>query len=265
MSHPSFVFARYTGAFSPQGLIIHMKKLTLGLITAGACLFTGSAFAHVSVTSAPHFANAYSEFTFAVPHGCAGLNSAGQEQNFDSQKVEVKVDKSYGLSGLRPLNSVYGDVEISEDDTTITLTWTKKGELYDSDTHAYNLQFRAKTPDTPFTTIYFPAIQHCISDTGEALTAEWVGMGAHDHHGDSTVKPAPKITLNPKRYPGWNLYTVTQDMHDLSAFSDAQIVWNADKTAAWSANPLTQQMIMEDDTIGELEMLSAGSQVWVKY
>lgn len=242
-----------------------MNKFALSLAVAYSYLNVNAALAHVSITSTPHFANAYSEFTLAVPHGCAGMNSAGQEQNFDSQKVEVKIDKAYGLTGLRPLNSVYGNAEITEDDSTITLTWTKSGALYDSDTHAYNLQFRAKTPDAPFTTIYFPAIQHCISDIGETLTSEWIGMDAHDHHGDSTAKPAPKVILNPERHSGWNLYTITQDIHDLTVFNDAQIIWNADKTAAWSANPLTQQMIMDDDAIGELKMLSAGSQVWVKY
>jgi uncharacterized protein YcnI len=240
----------------------HLPLLAAGLIS----LYSTGLHAHVSVTSTPHFAGSYSEFKLAIPHGCTGINTAGATQGFDTQKIEVVIDKAYGLEGIRPINSEFGHVTIAETDTQITLTWTNKNTLYATDSHAYNLLFRAKTPAKPFTAVYFPTTQYCTSNTGEALTAAWIGMGEHTEHGSTNAdKPAPKAYLYPKRMPGWNLYSVNEHVHDLSVFNDAQIVWTKDKKHAWSANPETLKMIISDPTITELKEIHPGYEIWVKY
>lgn len=249
-----------------------VKRFSLWCRAGAAIVLSTSgvaAQAHVSILSGPHFESSYSEFKLVIPHGCKGVNIAGEEHSFDTDRIEVMIDKGYGLTGLRPINSEYGKAVITETDTHMILTWAKSDAAYASDSHAYNVLFRAKTAATPFTMLYFPSTQFCTTDTGEQIKAEWVGMGTHEHDSamttDMAVKPAPKTYLYPKRLPGWNLYATDQHVHDLTVFNDAQIVWTQDKTKAWSANAEVMKMIVEDENVSVLEEIHPGFEIWVKY
>lgn len=227
--------------------------LASALLAGG--LFCQTASAHVVVTNDKLYSAAYSEIGLAIPHGCEG---------YDTVKVEVSLPE--GLSGVRPIDSVFGKASVeSNDEGAVTkITWTRvPGEIYASDSHAYNLSFRTKIPDAPFKMLYFPTIQSCEDSDGNAFSTEWVGMGGHDHSSDSAEKPAPSAMLYPARTAGWNQYNVNEHVHDLSVFNDAEIVWMGDE--AYSANPHTYQLIQDDASAKVLEMIHPGSVIWVKY
>ena len=211
-------------------------------------------FAHISIITEPHFSNTYSQFEFAVPHGCQG---------FDTLRLEMTLPSA--LTRVRPLDSVFGSaiVQTNDQEEATKIIWTKSTELYESDSHAYTVALRAKTPDTPFVTLYFPVVQVCLDADQNEIQAAWVGMGGHDHGAESSELPAPSALLNPPRKLGWNNYYIDQHLHDLSIFNDAEIVWM--ENSAYSSSDHTMQLILEDENVQLLEMIHPGSEIWVKY
>ena len=229
-------------------------RSSITLILAG--IAPNLTFGHVSITCEVAYAGSHYETEFTVPHGCNGS---------DTQQVELSIPS--GITGIRPLDSTFGPatIESNAEGNITKLIWTKsEGDLHSSDSHAYNFSFRSKLPDTPFTTYYFPTIQSCKTQEGQELEAEWVGTGDHHHSSiDSSVLPAPKIMIFPKRFPGWNKYTVNQHVHDLTVFSDAEIVWMGG--SAYSANPETMALIEADANVNILVEIHPDSIIWVKY
>jgi hypothetical protein len=76
-------------------------------------------------------------------------------------------------------------------------------------------------------------------------------------------EPAPGLLILPARSPGWNRYTAADDITDLSVFDDAEIVWVGDE--AYSSNPLTAELIADEEGVAPLVDITAGAEVWVKY
>jgi hypothetical protein len=76
-------------------------------------------------------------------------------------------------------------------------------------------------------------------------------------------EPAPALVILPARSPGWNKFTVTNKVTDLSIFKDAQIVWAGD--AAYSGNPATADQIKSEEGVTELKEIAAGTEIWVKF
>ncbi|MCP5017935.1 MAG: DUF1775 domain-containing protein [Ketobacter sp.] len=220
-------------------------------------LMGANVFAHVSIVSGPFFVGSRSIVTLSVPHGCDG---------YDTIRVEVDIPESF--TSIRPLDSVFGSAtfETRDDGSISKILWTKPlGAGKDSDTHYYTMSFRAVLPDTPFAKAYLPTVQHCVDESGEPLSVSWDEVSdAHGDHGGST-KPAPSLTLMPVRHPGWNQYVTTtgQHLHDMSLFSDAEIVWWND--AAYSSNPVTLQMIEAEVNVGVLSEIHDNATFWVKY
>ncbi|OZG72592.1 hypothetical protein BTA51_15040 [Hahella sp. CCB-MM4] len=233
--------------------------MLFSVLTVPAALFVSATVqAHVSVTSKTAFAGSYYEATLAVPHGCDGD---------DTYKVVMTIPGTFGK--VRAIHSSFGPSSIEtimdgETITSYTVTWERSGNVSEADTESYNFGFRTKLPDTPFTSIHFPTVQYCRDDeTLEESTSEWVGTAGHDHDSTSDELPAPSLFIYPKRYPGWNQYTVDEHIHDLSVFDDAEIVWFG--TSAYSSNPVTMEMIRADGNAGVLEQIHPGSEIWVKY
>jgi len=230
----------------------------VALVFSALAITSISAQAHVSVTSDTAFAGSYYEATMAIPHGCDGD---------DTYKIVVTVPGAFGK--VRTVQSTFGPgtVETQMNGETVTgytITWEKDGDIVASDDQAYNIGFRTKLPDSPFTTAYFPTIQYCRDDeTLEESSSEWVGTSGHDHDSTSDKLPAPSLFIYPKRYQGWNLYTVNEHVHDLTVFDDAEVVWLG--TSAYSSNPITREMIENDTDTSVLEQIHPGSEIWVKY
>ncbi|MEE2732647.1 MAG: DUF1775 domain-containing protein [Pseudomonadota bacterium] len=232
----------------------------MGTILSLGCIQLSHA--HVSVTSGTAYANGYYQVDLSVPHGCEGA---------DTYRVEVVLP-----AGFPPVRAVlgplgYATIEAEADTGLPTrLTWEKpEDELLESDSHTYEVSFRTKLPAVEFVRYHFPTTQYCRDTQGVESTAAWVGINSsHDHGGgsggaDAGEKPAPSLFVYPPRSPGWNQYTAPDHLHDMSIFRDAQIVWKG--SAAYSPNPVTQQLIEDDSEATTLEQIHPGEVFWIKY
>ncbi len=231
-----------------------MKKNGLSaIVAAGLTLLAGgTASAHVEIEEAGT-ANASQVTTFKVGHGCSGS---------DTYSVEIKIPA--GVTSVRPLfGGALGEPKIVKDATgaVTSVSWTKSTVL-DSDYAFYQLSIRLKTPDAPFTTLYFPTTQKCRTAAGVELPAvEW--SATTPSTGENGPEPAPALVLLPPHSAGWNKWTVPVAITDLSVFDDAQIVWAGN--AAYSSNATTKDLIGKEPNTTVLSSIAAGTEIWVKY
>ncbi|MEO8904118.1 MAG: YcnI family protein [Polyangiaceae bacterium] len=231
-----------------------MSRLKASLAMAAVSyFFPALALAHVSVASGVGIANTTQEVTFSVGHGCAGADTN-----------EVSIEIPAGVTSVRPETSDFGQVDVETDDagSVVLVSWKKSAAAaLKTDTQFYKLTVRLKLPDAPFSTVYFPAHQTCLAADGTSSVVDWVGL---DASAGSMEEPAPVVYVVPARFPGWNQFTVAQDVSDLSLFfKDAQIVWK--DSAAYSINPTTVTLISGTDGVNLLSSLATGDSVWVKY
>jgi hypothetical protein len=227
---------------------------TLLALTA-TLLVSTAAHAHVSVASGAATANASQEITFGVGHGCAG-----------SDTYRVKVDIPAGVTSVRPLTSDFGKATVEKDlaGNVTSVTWQKPdADLLGSDDNYYKLTLRLKTPNAPFTRIYFPSHQTCRTLAGVETTVDWVGTPTLPDGGPTAPDGAPTLVVMPARVPGWNKYPVPVAVTDLSIFKDALIVWSG--TAAYSANPATAAQLKAEPGVTALTTIAAGAEIWVRY
>lgn len=228
-----------------------MQRKIAAALSLAAVVTTSLASAHISIGSGPATANTSQEVTFNVGHGCEGA---------DTSAVVIEIPD--GVTSVRPMSSDFGQVDVVTDSagTVTAVSWTKAASsVLASDIAFYKLVVRLKTPDKPFSTLYFPTHQTCVDAEGNESVVDWVAL---EETADS--EPAPALSVLPARYPGWNKLTVAEDISDLSAFfSNAQIVWKDD--LAYSINPTTVELIGETKGVGQLASLNAGDEIWVRY
>lgn len=239
-----------------------MMKRPIGTLLVAAGLGTAGVFwsaraeAHIEVGSGPAVANGTNEVSFNVGHGCAGADT-----------YRVTIDIPAGVTAVRPMRSDFGKVTVDKDlaGTITAVSWQKPlSEALDADVAFYKLVIRLRTPNQPFTTLYFAAHQTCRAADGTLTTVDWVGLPTTPMPDGGTVEPAAALSLVPARLPGWNKYTVASAISNLSGFfKDAQIVWKG--TAAYSANANTAALISSTQGATALTALNAGDEVWVKY
>jgi periplasmic copper chaperone A len=247
-----------TAAASPTGdrhRMVPFMKSALPLGFLALALAAGPAAAHISVSSGPVAANATSEITFGVGHGC-GVDDT----------ISVNVEIPTGITSVRALRSDFGKPVIEKDDLGVvtSVTWTKAdSELQDEDVGYYQLKIRARTPDQPFTIKYFKIHQTCRDENGVETVVHWSALPGEEG------EDAAALLIIPKKYTGWNQFTLPAAMPELVAadfpkwFGDAQIVWEG--TAAYSPNPATVTLIGATPGVTALTTLSGGDTVWVKY
>lgn len=233
------------------------RALFAALGAATVLTFVASADAHVAAASGPWFANATQELVFTIGHGCSGADT-----------YRLKVDIPAGVTAVRPMTSDFGKASVTKDSAgaVTSVTWQKAdADALDEDIAYYRLTLKVKTPDKPFTTLYFAAHQTCRAKDGTLTTVDWVGLpGDPVPDGGKAAEPAAAFPLLPARAPGWNQYTVPVAVTDLATyFKDAAIVWKG--AQAFSANPSTQTQIKSTAGVTTLTSLAAGDVVWVKY
>lgn len=233
-------------------------RQTISLAAAAlAAAVPAAALAHVSISSGAATAGATQLISFGVGHGCAGA---------DTYRLRIEIPA--GVTSVRPLANAFGRATVEKDaaGTVVAVVWQKAdADLLEADLAYYELVLRAKLPDQPFTTVYFPALQTCRALDGTMSSTNWSATpGAAPADGGAEDEPAPALTLMPARRAGWNKLTVPRAVADLTAlFADAQIVWKG--TAAFSTNPITAELIRATSGVTTLSSLSAGDEIWVKY
>jgi hypothetical protein len=167
------------------------------------------------------------------------------------------------VTSIRPLTSDFGQIDLMRDAAglIVMVSFTKpEADVIEADTQYYKLVVRMKPPEQPFSTLFFPAHQTCRAADGTISVVDWVGMDETE----TDVEPAPALYLVPQRFPGWNRWTVAEDIGDLSPFfGDAEIVWRGNE--AFSINPTTTDLIASTDGVTALEALASGDVIWVRY
>lgn len=217
-------------------------------------LVSGLAAAHVSVASGPGFADSTQEISFGVGHGCEGLDT-----------YSVSIDIPASVVSVRAISSTLGPSSVVADESGLVtrVTWTKPAVSEDvRDVSYYKVTLRLRVPNAPFSTLYFPTQQTCRDELGAEVTVPWIGTDPEA----TDVEPAPALTIVPKRFAGWNKFTVGEHIHGAGLetfFSDALIVWKGD--AAYSINPLTAALIADTEGVTVLSEIEEGDEIWVKY
>lgn len=228
-----------------------MRTRTIMLGLAGAVLTTAAAHAHPTVGSGPAVANKTQDVTIGIGHGCEGL---------DTYRVEIEIPT--GVTGVRPKSNDFGTATVATDDAgaVTSVTWQKADEdTLDTDINYYTLTLHLKTPDKPFTRLFFRTHQICRAADGSLVTVDWVAQPG------GQGEPAPVLVVVPARVPGWNKYTIGEHITDPSVFfQDAQIVWRG--AAAYSVNPNTAAQITSTPGVTALaDGIHPGDEIWVKY
>jgi len=235
---------------------------TAAWVTVAGVFMAPVASAHIELAG-PAFAGTTYTGAFSVAHGCPNPEDASTKLDTDSVTVTIP-------SGVtaRAVDSTLGTaVSTVVNGNITTITWAKNQSLpYDID--FYSLPVRMSLPNTPWTYIYFDAVQVChdaVSD--KDVTVDWVGTVDQTTalpDGAPPPEPAPKLFLLPARTPGWNKYTVTSDVTALkSIFGDAEIVWAGN--AAYSINPNYAALIGTEPNTTQLTTIPANTEIWVKY
>jgi uncharacterized protein YcnI len=224
-------------------------------LVIAAALLSSTALAHVSM-SGRTTVGTNQLMTFGVGHGCEGPSDTV------SIEVHIPVEDVTAVRAM-PGNGGFGDAIITRnDDDFITSVKWEKAEAAEGDDRYYQFALRIGIPEVPFQTLYFPTTQVCRDAAGEEITVEWAAeVTGHGDEGDDP--PAPSITTLPARTPGWNKYEVEDEIHDLSIFDDALIVWSGE--AAYSSNPETTKQIEAEEGVETLAEIEAGATIWVKY
>ncbi len=226
------------------------------LLGTATLLASATAWGHVSLTTNGSYAGKSAILTFNVGHGCEGADTVG---------IDVSIPPE--ITALRAMNSSsFGDPTIVKDDAEIitNVVWTK--EAYrDTDDIFYQLGIRTTVPMAPFTSLYFPVKQTCMTAEGEELVVNWAALpGAEPLEDGGAPEPAASMLILPPRMPGWNKYTVPVAIADvIPVFADAQIVWDGD--AAYSSNPETAALIEAEAGVTTLTEIAADDVIWVKY
>lgn len=228
------------------------RVLLASALGLSVSLASGLAAAHVAVASGPGFADTTQVVSFSVGHGCGGLDT-----------YSISIDIPASVASVRAISSTLGPSTVVTDEAGLVtrVSWIKPQVSEDvRDVSYYQVALRLRVPNAPFSTLYFPTQQVCRDELGALTTVDWVGTDPEA----TDVEPAPALTILPKRFAGWNKFTVGAHIHDLNAFfSDALIVWKGD--AAFSPNPLTTELIGDTEGVTLLSEIEEGDEIWVKY
>jgi uncharacterized protein YcnI len=232
----------------------HRTTVALACAAAGLLLIEGAAQAHITIISGNAPSATTQDVVFDVGHGCSGA---------DTYSVTIAVPAA--ATGARPMLSEFGPATVVKDASNVThITWTKTADANAGDTNNYKLVVRVKTPDAPFTTLFFYAQQVCkVPGMTPMDPVEWVDTPASTD-GGALAHPAPTLVIVPPHSPGWNKYTLAADVPDPSLFfKDASIVWKG--SAAYSSNATTAKQISATTGVTALTSLKSGDAISVKY
>ena len=228
------------------------RSVEVILLGAAISLVPAIATAHISISSGPGAANATQIIKFGVGHGCEG---------FDTYMVKIEIPST--VTSVRAMPSDFGKVSVETDATgaVTAVIWTRAAQdLAATDIAYHELGLRAKLPDKPFTTLFFPTHQYCYGADGGVLVTDWIGTDPSN----TAEEPAPGVKMVPAHKTGWNKFTVAAATTDLiGLFPDALIVWKA--TSAFSPNATTTELIKTTAGVNALAALASGDEIWVKY
>ncbi|KAL3897471.1 MAG: hypothetical protein SGCHY_003395 [Lobulomycetales sp.] len=198
------------------------------IATVPLCVFIACGIVSGHPSFSPNYGapSSYWSTVLRVPHGCSPEEPVAQLPTF---KVTVNVPseitsltRPQQLAGwsidytYRPMTPVTRSNGFIENQTVASISWTAEQNTTESLLSADQFQefgLMLLLPNLPEgTKLYWPVIQHCVSEGGEEMSIEWTstesGHGGHGGHGGA-ASPAPAMWLN-----------ATSD-NDLAAIRDA--------------------------------------------
>ncbi len=225
------------------------------------------ATAHVGVPSGIAQANKSGQkITFGINHGCDGVGGA----KLDTLSIQITIPDGIDKTSVRAMPSDFDPrpVVTKSSGSVTTIKWSRDpADLQDDDVAYYEITFRAKVANVPFTAIPFVLEQVCRPQGGDAggaddVTVTWTGPDS-----GGNPEPSPVVYVAPIHANGWNKFTLSTAVSngDLGLyFADAQIVWRG--TEAFSPNMAVNAVIGMTPGVSLLTGdLAAGDEIWVKY
>lgn len=151
------------------------------------------AFAHVSLETRAYPAGATAKLVLKVPHGCAGSPTVNVRVRLPEDVLNAKPQPNAGWQ-LVTANGKLATPITGDHDETITesvreIHWTG-GKLPDD--HYDEFVFRAKLPNKPGETLYFPVVQECANGVNRWIEVPEPGKSRRDYK-----EPAPELRLLP--------------------------------------------------------------------
>jgi hypothetical protein len=233
------------------------------LLVLSILTLSSVASAHISIPSGIALAGKTGQkITFGINHGCTAPGGA----KLDTLSIQIEIPTGIDPTSVRAVGSDFDPAPVvAKTGTNVTsVKWTRNAaDLQPEDVAYYEITFRAKVNDVPFTKIPFVITQVCRPKNGTILddvTVVWTGPS-------SAAEPSPELAVGPSHGTGWNKLTLTAGVAaaDLGVyFADAQIVWKG--TEAFSANTAVSALIGMTPGVTPLTSdLAAGDEIWVKY
>jgi uncharacterized protein YcnI len=164
--------------------------LALGVLPAAA-----PAAAHVTLETRTYPADSTAKLVLKVPHGCEGSPTVSLRVRIPDDVLNVKPQPKPGWQ-LSTVKAKLDKPIIGDHGQTITesvreVQWSG-GRLEDA--YYDEFVFRAKLPDRPGATLYFPVVQQCEKGVNRWIEIPEAGKTRRDYK-----EPAPELRLLPKK------------------------------------------------------------------
>jgi uncharacterized protein YcnI len=153
------------------------------------------AAAHITLETRVYPADSTAKLVLKVPHGCEGSPTVSLRVRIPDDVLNVKPQPKPGWQ-LSTVKAKLDKPIIGDHGQTITesvreVQWSG-GRLEDA--YYDEFVFRAKLPDKPGATLYFPVVQQCEKGVNRWIEIPEAGKTRRDYK-----EPAPELRLLPKK------------------------------------------------------------------
>jgi uncharacterized protein YcnI len=165
------------------------------LTLAAMALLAPAALAHITLETREYPADDNAKLVLKVPHACAGSPTVRLRVRIPDDVLDVKPQPKAGWQ-LTTTKGKLATPITGEHGETITesvreVQWSG-GRLPDDQYDEF--AFRAKLPNRPGATLYFPVVQDC-----EAGVNRWIEIPEPGKTRGDYPQPAPELRLTPKQ------------------------------------------------------------------
>jgi uncharacterized protein YcnI len=166
------------------------------LTLAALALLAPAAFAHITLETREYPAEDTAKLVLKVPHACGASPTVSLRVRIPDDVIEVKPQPKPGWQLTTVKGKLAMPIKTGDHGETITesvreVQWSG-GRLPDDQYDEF--AFRAKLPNRPGATLYFPVVQECETGVNRWIEIPEAGKTRGDYK-----QPAPELRLTPKR------------------------------------------------------------------
>lgn len=166
------------------------------LVLAAVAILAPAALAHVTLETREYPADDTAKLVLKVPHACAESPTISLRVRIPDDVIEVKPQPKPGWQLSTVKGKLATPIKTGDHGETITesvreVQWSGgrlPGDQYDE------FAFRAKLPNRPGATLYFPVVQECETGVNRWIEIPEAGKTRRDYK-----QPAPELHLTPKQ------------------------------------------------------------------